>query len=101
MSEEMRDKVVEPTPADRRLAIRQRALRAARAVAVAGLIVASAGCGARSGAGEKRLDGGQVVVSDAKQDTLDCSKEWKPGCPMVGPGVPPEMPEAFAGNIPA
>jgi hypothetical protein len=82
----------------KRLEIRNKALRAARAVAMAGLIAATAGCGARSTGDRKDVDGGPpkdgiiIVDTTVKKDTLDCSKEWKPGCPAIGPAVPPEMP---------
>lgn len=85
------------SPSAARLEIRRKALRAARAVAMAGLLAATAGCGARSTGDRKDIDGGPkdgttIVDTTVKKDTLDCSKGWKPGCPAIGPAVPPEMP---------
>jgi hypothetical protein len=91
-----------PSETNLRLEHRKRALRAARAVVMAGALAAMAACGgravgsdARADGGDARTDGGIADVTlqkDQKTDTWNCFKEWRPGCPQVGPGVPPEMP---------
>lgn len=91
--------------------VRRRALRAARAVALAGsLTLGIAGCGARAAptpqdAGlradttikyDTTVDIAVVdkgVVKDATVDQDPCNSGCgTPGCPCVGPFVPPEMP---------
>ncbi|MCA9665925.1 MAG: hypothetical protein KC503_10070 [Myxococcales bacterium] len=95
---------------ERQSQIRARALRAARAVALAGSITLGlAGCGARSTPGPQdagprvdvvrvdttsdfiiqRRDAGRDVTTDGDPCSNGCGSQ---GCPCVGPFVPPEMP---------